>query len=87
MRQVNLDELIDILQASMRKITKSQFKGLQHHSADERLRARVTVATMMAADFKRLEILSSAPPGPPIRYGALDGGSGVPPIKDPSDQS
>lgn len=81
-RQVNQDELVDRIQAAIRDWPKSVLKGLTDHRPDERLRARVAGATMIAGKMKRLEILSDSPPGPPIRYAAIDGGSGVPPQDD-----
>lgn len=82
MRQVNQDELVNVLQASIRKARFTELKALQHHDATERLRARVAVAEMIAGDMKRFEILTTAPPPPPFRYGALTGTTGAPPIDD-----
>lgn len=82
MRQVNMDELVNLLQYGLGRATRSQLKDLQHHDPNTRLRARLTVAAALADRMKRFEILTSAPPPPPIRYGAIDGVSGVPPIDE-----
>ena len=78
MRQVNHDELVNRIQAAIRQWPKSVLKGLADHRPDERLRARVEGANIIADGMKRLEILADSPPPPPLRFRALDGGSGVP---------
>lgn len=78
MRQVNQDELVNRIQAAIRTWPKSVLKGLGDHRHTEQLRARVQGASIIATALKRLEILADSPPPPPFRYGALDGGSGVP---------
>lgn len=78
MRQVNHDELVNRIQAAIRTWPKSVLKGLADHRPDERLRARVQGAAVIAESMKRLEILADSPEPPPFRYGAIDGGSGVP---------
>lgn len=82
MRQVNHDELVDRIQAAIRGWPKSLLKALTDHRADERLRARVWGAEVIAGRLSKLEILTDSPPGPPVRYAALDGGSGVPPQEE-----
>lgn len=78
MRQVNHDELVNRIQAAIRSWPTSVLKGLADHRPDERLRARVQGAAFIAESLKRLEILADSPEPPPIRYAAIDGGSGVP---------
>jgi hypothetical protein len=77
-RQVNHDELINRIQAAIRSWPTSLLKGLADHRPDERLRARVQGAAVIAESLKRLEILADSPEPPPFRYAAIDGGSGVP---------
>lgn len=79
MRQVDRDELIYRIQAAIRKWPKAILKGLADHRHTEQLRARVNGAAIIADDMRKLEILASTPPGPPVHYADLDGGSGVPP--------
>ena len=82
MRQVNHDELVNLIQASIRAWPRSVLKGLADHRPDERLRARVQGAAVIAERMKRLEILADSPEPPPFRYAAVDGGSGVPAQED-----
>ena len=82
MRQVNEDELIYRIQAAIRSWPRSLIKALSDHRPAEQLRARVQGATIISDKLSRLEILSDSPPGPPVRYADLDGGSGVPPQDD-----
>lgn len=78
MRQVDQEELVDRVQAAIGRWPKSIIKGMADHRHAEQLRARVQGAELIAAALGRLEILSSGPPPPPVRYADLDGGSGVP---------
>jgi hypothetical protein len=68
MRQVNHDELRNILQAGLRRVPVSQIKALQHHEPAHRLRTRLQIAEVLMKDLGRLEILTNAPPPPPFRY-------------------
>ncbi|WEK43001.1 MAG: hypothetical protein P0Y64_16915 [Candidatus Sphingomonas colombiensis] len=65
MRQVNRDELINIIQSAMRGWTKSLLKEFQHHEPDRKFRARVIAAGIIADKMQRLETLSGGcePPG------------------------
>lgn len=85
MRQVNQDELIYRIQAAIRTWPKSLLKRLSDHRPDERLKARVQGAAIIADGMKRLEILADSPPPPPFRLGAIEGGSGVP-AQDDADE-
>jgi len=78
MRQVDEPELIQMIQRAMQGWTPALFKRMQHHDPDERLKGRLLAATLIADRMKRLEILSSAPEGPPVNYAALSGTSGMP---------
>jgi hypothetical protein len=78
-RQVNEDELIYRIQAAIRNWPRSLLKGLTDRRPAEQLRARVQGATIISDKLSKMEILTDSPPGPPIRYADLDGGSWVPP--------
>lgn len=78
MRQVNHDELVYRIQAAIRSWPRSLLKGLTDHRPAEQLRARVQGATIISDRLAKMEILTDSPPGPPVRYADLDGGSGVP---------
>lgn len=73
MRQVNRDELIHMVQDAMRTITPAMWQMMQHHDAEQKLKARTVVAGRIADKMARLEILSSAPPPPHFHYPALHG--------------
>lgn len=82
MRQVGADELVQIIQSALRRLTRRQVTAMAHHDPTERLRARVAAGRVVAGEMARLEVLSDTPEGPPIRYADLGDPSGAPPVQD-----
>lgn len=82
MRQINQDELVDLIQGAVQAWPTTIVARLRHHDPRERLRARLAGAKIVAARLQRLEILSAAPPPPDYNYADLNGSSGVPPLPD-----
>lgn len=82
MRQVGADELVHVIQSTLRRLSKSQVAALIDWRPTERLRGRLTVANLVAAALARFEILTTAPEPPSFGYADLDGVSGAPRIED-----
>lgn len=82
MRQIGADELVQIIQFALRRLTRRQVTAMVHYDPAERLRARVAAGRIIAGDMARLEILSSAPEGPPVQYADLGDPSGAPPVQE-----
>ncbi len=79
-RQVDRDELIWLLTYGLGQLPRSVVALMNDSRSEQNRKGRFFAAQALAGQLGRLEIMSDAPPPPPMRFADIEGGSGVPVI-------
>ena len=82
MRQVDDDELTWLLMYGLQRMPRSLAAMIADRRPAEQRKGHFFAAQHLARQLGRLEIMSDAPPPPPFRFAAIEGGSGVPTMDD-----